>query len=116
MSATSITLEAESTLTERYQTTVPMPVRLALQLEKHDKVRYSIRKNGDVVISRVLPQERVSEESDPVLGHFLNFMATDMRQHPEHLQALNRDLAERLLALTANVDVNLDEPLSPDDE
>lgn len=63
-------LEAVSTLTERYQTTVPMPVRLALHLDKHDKVRYSIRENGDVVISRV-----VSDESDPVLSKFLNFLA-----------------------------------------
>lgn len=116
MSTSSITLEAESTLTERYQTTVPMPIRRALQLKKHDKVRYSIRKNGDVVISRVLPQEAESEESDPVLGHFLNFLATDMHRHPEQLQRLDRDFAERLLALTADVEVNLDEPLSPDDE
>lgn len=107
----AVTLEAVSTLTERYQTTVPMPVRLALHLGKHDKVRYSIRENGDVVISRV-----VSDESDPVLSKFLNFLAQGIGKHPEQLQAVDAGLVDRLRALTANVVVDIDEPLSPDDE
>jgi bifunctional DNA-binding transcriptional regulator/antitoxin component of YhaV-PrlF toxin-antitoxin module len=37
------TLEAESTLTDRYQTTVPETVRRALRLGKRDKMRYTIR-------------------------------------------------------------------------
>lgn len=32
------TLEVESTLTDRYQTTVPETVRRALQLHKRDKI------------------------------------------------------------------------------
>jgi antitoxin PrlF len=34
------TLEAESTLTDRYQTTVPETVRRALRLRKRDKIQY----------------------------------------------------------------------------
>jgi antitoxin PrlF len=34
------TLEAESTLTDRYQTTVPQTVRRALRLRKRDKIQY----------------------------------------------------------------------------
>ena len=34
--------EAESTLTERYQTTVPETVRRALRLSKRDKIRFTI--------------------------------------------------------------------------
>ncbi|WP_206165702.1 type II toxin-antitoxin system PrlF family antitoxin, partial [Citrobacter braakii] len=34
------TLEAESTLTDRYQTTVPETVRRALRLGKRDKIHY----------------------------------------------------------------------------
>ncbi|MBK1736325.1 regulator, partial [Halorhodospira abdelmalekii] len=46
------TLEAESTLTARYQTTVPETVRRALQLSKRDKIHYHIRANGEVVLTR----------------------------------------------------------------
>lgn len=36
-------LKTESTLTDRYQTTVPETVRRALRLGKRDTLRYSIR-------------------------------------------------------------------------
>ena len=68
------TLEAESTLTDRYQTTVPEPVRRALKLGKRDKIHYAIRADGEVVLSRV----QVAEESDPVLQAFLQFLSQDM--------------------------------------
>ncbi|MDZ7641625.1 MAG: type II toxin-antitoxin system PrlF family antitoxin [Desulfurivibrio sp.] len=61
------TLEVESTLTDRYQTTVPETVRRTLQLGKRDKIHYTIRPGGEVVLSRVEP----SEKDDPVLGRFL---------------------------------------------
>jgi antitoxin PrlF len=40
----------ESSLTDRYQTTVPQPVRRALGLGKRDRIRYSFRANGEVVL------------------------------------------------------------------
>ena len=46
------TLEVESTLTDRYQTTVPETVRRALQLGKRDKIHYTIRPGGEVVEER----------------------------------------------------------------
>lgn len=46
------TLEVESTLTDRYQTTVPETVRRALGLGKRDKIHYTIRPGGEVVLSR----------------------------------------------------------------
>ena len=60
------TLEVESTLTDRYQTTVPETVRRALRLGKRNKIHYTIRPNGEVVLTRVEP----SEGDDPVLGRF----------------------------------------------
>lgn len=105
------TLEAESTLTDRYQTTVPETVRRALGLGKRDRIRYSVRPGGDVVLTRVEPLNE-----DPVLGHFLSFLARDMAAHPEHLQALDDGLAQRLNALVGSVEVDLDAPLSADDE
>ncbi len=45
----SATLKAESTLTDRYQTTVPGTVRRALQLRKRDKIKYVIRTIGQAM-------------------------------------------------------------------
>ena len=104
--------EAESTLTDRYQTTVPEPVRLALKLSRRDKLRYELRPDGSVVMTRA---ERADEE-DPVLEQFLEFMARDLTSHPERLQAIDHGLLSRIQALVGNVDVDLDAPLSPNDE
>jgi len=39
-------LEIESTLTDRYQTTVPDVVRRTLRLRKRDKIRYLVQPDG----------------------------------------------------------------------
>ena len=46
-------IEVESTLTDRYQTTVPETVRRALRLGKRDKIQYTVRPGGEVVLTRV---------------------------------------------------------------
>ncbi len=106
------TLEVESTLTDRYQTTVPETVRRALQLGKRDKIHYTIRPGGEVVLTRA----EVPEDDDPVLGAFLDFLARDIASHPEHLQAIDASFVQRLQSLTGGVEVDLDVPLSADDE
>lgn len=108
----SPTLEAESTLTDRYQTTVPDPVRRALRLGKRDKLHYSIRANGEVVLTRA----DAAEGDDPVLGQFLDFLAQDVTAHPERLQAVDKNLVKRLKSLVGKVEVDLDAPLSADNE
>ncbi|BAY35788.1 HtaR suppressor protein homolog [Nostoc sp. NIES-2111] len=104
-------LYSESTLTDRYQTTVPEPVRKVLGLNKRDKLRYDIQPDGTVVISRA-----DKTESDPILGEFLNFIARDMQKNPQHIQAISTDLVTRVQSLVAGVDVDLDAPLSDEDE
>ena len=106
------TIEVESTLTDRYQTTVPETVRRALGLGKRDKIRYSIRPGGDVVLIRAASHEG----DDPVLGQFLGFLARDIADHPERLRAVDAGFAQRLQSLTGGVEVDLAAPLSPDDE
>lgn len=106
------TLEVESTLTDRYQTTVPETVRRALRLGKRDKIRYSIRPSGEVVVTRA----DAAEGDDPVLGQFLGFLARDIASHPERLQALDAGLVQRLHSLVGDVEVDLDAALSADDE
>lgn len=106
------TLEVESTLTDRYQTTVPETVRRALQLGKRDKIHYTIRPSGEVVLTRA----EQSEGDDPVLGQFLDFLARDIASHPERLQAVDASLVQRLQSLVGGVNVDLDTALSADDE
>ena len=106
------TLELESTLTDRYQTTVPETVRRALKLGKRDKILYTIRPDGEVVLKRAAP----AQGEDPVLGQFLGFLARDVANHPERLQTLDAGLVHRIQSLVCNVEIALDSPLSADDE
>jgi antitoxin PrlF len=106
------TFEAESTLTDRYQTTVPETVRRALHLDKRDKIHYSIRPDGEVVLTRA-PK---SEEADPALDAFLRFLERDITEHPERLQAVDSGLRQRIQSLIGSVEVDLDASLSAHDE
>lgn len=110
--AKPLTLEAESTLTDRYQTTVPEPVRRALRLGKRDRIHYTIRADGEVVLSRAAPVA----EDDPVIGEFLAFLARDAAGHPDRLRAVDPGLVRRARALVRGVRIDLDAPLSADDE
>lgn len=105
------TFEVESTLTDRYQTTVPETVRRALGLKKRDKIHYSIRPDGGVILTRA-----EATEDDPVLGQFLNFLAHDIATNPQRLQVVDADLIARLDELVGDAEVDLDQPLSAEDE
>lgn len=105
-------LDVESTLTDRYQTTVPKTVRRALRLGKRDKIHYTIRPTGEVVLTRA----EASEADDPVLGQFLGFLARDIANHPERLQAVDAGFVQRLQSLTGGVEIDLNAVLSADDE
>ena len=103
-------LISESTLTDRYQTTVPDAVRKALHLNKREKIRYTIQPNGDVLLSRA------DQDDDPVLKHFLSFIAQDIVQNPDHVHAISSELVEKVASLITDVDIDLDSPLSDEDE
>lgn len=104
-------LEAESTLTARYQTTVPEPVRRALRLSKRDKLHYSVHPSGEVVLTRAAPPE----PDDPALAPFLRLLTQDITTHPERLQAIDAQTVAALQTLVQGVDIDLDAPLPPDD-
>ncbi len=103
--------QVESALTDRYQTTVPQPVRRALGLRKRDRIRYSLRANGEVVLQRVSPDPI---EEDPALAPFLALLEQDIASDPERLQPIGADLVQRLQDLVGAIEVDLDEAL-PDD-
>lgn len=106
------TLETESTLTDRYQTTVPETVRRALRLGKRDKIRYTIRPGGEVLLTRAAR----AEGDDPALEAFLGFLARDIAEHPERLRAVDVGLVHRIQSLVGGVEVDLDPPLAAEDE
>ncbi len=108
----SAIIEVDSTLTDRYQTTVPETVRQALQLGKRDKIHYTIRPSGEVVLTRA----EKSSGDDPVLGQFLGFLSCDIANHPERLQSVDAGLVLRLQSLIGGVEVDLNAALSADDE
>lgn len=103
--------EIKSTLTDRYQTTVPESVRRTLKLGKRDKIHYTIR-DGEVVLTRA----ETIEGEDPVLGQFLEFLARDIARHPERLQVVDTKLVQRIQSIVGNVKVDLDQALPADDE
>lgn len=103
-------IELESTLTDRYQTTVPDGVRRVLKLGKRDRIRYLVQSDGSVLLQRADPTD------DPVLGAFLDFLAQDIKDHPQRVSALDAGLAKRMRALGKGVAVDLDVALDPADE
>jgi antitoxin PrlF len=107
-----VTLQVESTLTDRFQTTVPETVRRVLRLGKRDKVHYTIRPDGEVVLTRAA----AGDGDDPALGPFLDFLARDLAEHPERLQLMDAGFAQRIQSLVGNVELDLGAPLPADDE
>lgn len=99
-----------SRLTDRYQTTVPSGVRKQLRLRKGDQIRYRTDTTGRVYI------EAVSDEADPALGAFLDLLERDLIAHPERLKPLSANVLTRIDMLVGDIEVDLDAPLSPDDE
>lgn len=106
----SAILEAESTLTDRYQTTVPEPVRRALGLQRRDAIHYELLADGQVRLSRA-----AERSSDPVVSAFLGFLESDMGNRGSVSRA-NADLVTSIQRLVSGVEIDLDATLSPDDE
>lgn len=104
-------LETESTLTERFQTTVPSVVRKALRLGKRDKIKFTVQADGNVTLSRA-----EQSETDPALDAFLSFLGHDIQSHPERIQPLSASMKDNAASLITDVDIDLDAPLSEDDE
>lgn len=102
-------LDITSTLTDRYETTIPEAVRHALGLQKRDRLQYRIE-NGQVMISRA------TEGKDPALAPFLTLLEQDIQAQPEQLQTLDDGLHTHLKGLTAEVEIDLAAPLLPEDE
>ena len=104
-------LEVESTLTDRYQTTVPELVRRVLKLAKRDRLHYAIQTDGSVVITRA-----TSSSEDSALEPFLDLLARDFAEHPERLAPVPAALRARIDALVIDVPIDLESSLPDDGE
>ncbi|MEP7187539.1 MAG: type II toxin-antitoxin system PrlF family antitoxin [Rhodanobacter sp.] len=104
-------MQLESTLTDRYQTTVPGAVRRVLKLGKRDRISYSLQPDGSVVIARA----DSADADDPELGLFLGFLANDLAAHPQRATGLNAQWLNRIQSLVGKVKSDLDAAL-PDEE
>jgi len=104
-------LQTESTLTERYQTTVPSVVRKALHLGKKDKIRFTVEPNGTVTLSRA-----VQSDDDPALNAFLSFLSKDIEQNPDNIQALSPAMQASIQSLVEDVEFDMNAPLNEDDD
>jgi antitoxin PrlF len=88
--------ELESSLTDRYQTTVPARIRKLLGLNKRDKLEWILDESGGVRVSKSNPAEL--EHSDSTIDAWLEFLAKDMANHPENLVPLTAEMYEDIVA------------------
>lgn len=94
----------------RGRTTVPAAVRKALRLRPGgDRLEWEIR--GEVAIVR-RAGTAAEEEDDPALEPFLRLLANDIEAHPERLRGMPEELYQRLMAITAGVEVDPDETIA----
>ena len=56
------------------------------------------------------------ELRDVAFAAFLDFVEADIKTHPERIRVFSGAMHERLKALVGDIDIDLDQPLSPDDE
>ena len=104
-------IQSESTLTDRYQTTVPSIVRETLSLTKRDKILYIVQPDNSVSISKA-----EDNEDDPVLDQFLSFLADDITNNPSNIKGISNSLITRIQSLVEGVEIDLDAPLSDEDD
>ena len=102
---------AQSTLSDRYQTTIPEVVRNVLNLSKRDTLVYCVDSDGKVVISKL-----TSCEDDPVLNNFLSFLAKDIENSPQNLVPMTVGKLMKISSLVEDIKIDLEAPLDTDDE
>lgn len=92
-------LEAESTLTSRYQTTIPDAVRKVLGLGKQDRLLYRVTDAGEVQLAKA--QTRAAE--DPALLPFLALLDQRLESRPDKVVPYADADADQDLALVKGV-------------
>lgn len=101
-----VLVRERSRITAKGQTTIPKAVRQALGVGYGGEITYVVDEGGRVSLLAG------DDETDPVVDGFLTFMAQDMARNPSRLAVFPTELQERMLALTAEAEVDLDEEIA----
>ena len=104
------TIQATSTLTDRYQTTIPDTVRKALGLTKRDQLLYTVLPNGEI---RVQKADTVND--DVALNAFLQLLEKDIMENPQNLVPLAKERLAYWRSLGDGKEIDLDAPLLDED-
>lgn len=100
-----------ASLTDRYQTTVPEPVRQALNLHKRDKIRFIVDEGGQVLL------ERADEEvNDPAMMPFLDMLERDIAARPQAIRPVTEAMLAEIDALVGDDEIDLDAAYVADEE
>lgn len=95
-----------SSVTDRYQTTIPKGVRDALGIRRGDTIAYELAGNR-----AVLRRQAQDAAEDPALLGFLDLLERDIATHPDRLAPMPDALVDRARRLVGGVAVDLDAPL-----
>ena len=105
--------EIEATITERGQTTVPAQIRKMLAIKKTGRIVFRGMPDGRVEIA---PKEGSEVHTDPVISEFLSFLERDMKKRgQEAIRPVPRSFLDDYHELS-RLDIDLDAPLTGDDE
>ena len=96
----------QSSVTERFQTTIPKGVREALGLRRGDMLAYEVR-GQEVVLRRSADQDN----ADPALLGILDLLQRDIATRPDRLRPVPERLVNRGRDLVRGVEIDLDSPL-----
>lgn len=104
-------LLGRSTLTDRYQTTIPAFVRKELGLNKRDLIEFLKSDDGSITLRRAEPAIEQEEEFSPTLLAWLDLIARDHEKHPEQFVPLTEEFFAKANELVGHLDLDLDLPL-----
>ena len=103
---------AESTLTDRYQTTIPTDVRKELGLKKRDMIEFVKTEDGHLVLRKASPVDPTEFPAE--LLSWLEFIGQDQQQDPGQLRVLDEKFFASARELVGDMDIDLNQPLEAD--
>jgi antitoxin PrlF len=103
-----VLVRERSKITSKGQTTIPKSVRQALGVNYGGEITYVVDEGGRVSLLGV------EEQADPVIDGFLAFLAKDMADNPSHITAFPAPLAERMVAISAGLNVDTGDEIDGD--
>lgn len=105
----------KSTLTDRFQTTIPTFVRNELGLEKRDLIEFLKSDDGYIVLRRAEQQQEEGEFSPQLLA-WLDFLSNDQNQRPQQIKPITIAMRDKAYQLTGGLDIDLDSALGPENK